>query len=107
MTMHFAIKATNRAGRTATIVQRLLVVLVIAMAACATLPPGSDYPKTPSTAFAEPAATRLGNQLAKESQDNCSLRCRSDGSVDAFRQVNRREEFCEVVNAEDKKPVGR
>src|SRR5438270_430049 len=47
------------------------------------------------------------NQLAKESQDNCSLRCRSDGSVDAFRQVNRREEFCEVVNAEDKKPVGR
>jgi len=67
MTMHFAIKATNRAGRTATIVQRLLVVLVIAMAACATLPPGSDYPKTPSTAFAEPAATRLGKQLAKES----------------------------------------
>src|SRR5947207_12617149 len=67
MTLRFAIPATYRTGRIPTIVQRFFVVLVIAMAACATLPPGSDYPKTPSTAFAEPAATRLGKQLAKES----------------------------------------
>ena len=67
MTMCFPISATNRTVWMAVIVPRLLVALVIAMAACATLPPGSDYPKTPSTAFAEPAATRLGKQLAKES----------------------------------------
>jgi putative cardiolipin synthase len=51
----------------AVIVQRSFVALVIAMAACATLPPGSDYPKTPSTAFEQPSTTRLGKQLAKES----------------------------------------
>src|SRR5947207_4954619 len=67
MTLRFAIPATYRTGRIPTIVQRFFVVLVIAMAACATLPPGSDYPKTPSTAFAEPAATRLGKVRAKQS----------------------------------------
>src|SRR5213075_19598 len=67
MTLRFAIPAMYRTGRTPIIVQRFFIVLAIAMAACATLPPGSDYPKTPSTAFAEPAATRVGKQLAKES----------------------------------------
>jgi cardiolipin synthase C len=59
---------TTRFAITAAIVQRLFVALAFAMAAaCATLPPGSDYPKTPSTAFAQPSTTRLGKQLAKES----------------------------------------
>src|SRR6266550_678780 len=66
MTTCFAITPANR-GWKATTVQRFFVALAIAMAACTTLPPGSDYPKTPSTAFQEPSTTRLGRQLAKES----------------------------------------
>jgi putative cardiolipin synthase len=44
----------------------LLASLVIAFAGCATLPPGSDYPKTPSTAFAQPTTTALGKQFATQ-----------------------------------------
>jgi putative cardiolipin synthase len=33
---------------------------------CATLPPGADFPKTASTAFDQPAATKLGKQLARQ-----------------------------------------
>lgn len=65
MTTRSASVATNQTA--AVIVQRSFVALVIAVAACATLPPGSDYPKTPSTAFEQPSTTRLGKQLAKES----------------------------------------
>ena len=66
MTTCFAITPANR-GWKATTMLRVVVTLAIAMAACTTLPPGSDYPKTPSTAFQEPSTTRLGRQLAKES----------------------------------------
>jgi len=34
------------------------------MAGCASLPPGSDYPKTVSSALAQPEETRLGKQFA-------------------------------------------
>ena len=67
MTTRFAIAETNGAISTVAIVQRAFFASMIALAACSTLPPGSDYPKTPSTAFAEPTTTRLGKQLAKES----------------------------------------
>ena len=53
--------ATDAAARAS------IALLVVSVAACSTLPPGADYPKTPSTAFAEPSTTRLGKQLAKES----------------------------------------
>jgi len=34
------------------------------LAGCATLPPGSDYPKTASSALARPEQTRIGHELA-------------------------------------------
>lgn len=38
--------------------------LLSLLAGCASLPPGSDYPKTSSRALARPEQTRLGQQLA-------------------------------------------
>jgi putative cardiolipin synthase len=38
--------------------------LLLLVAACATLPPGSDYPKSESSALTRPEATRLGRELA-------------------------------------------
>src|SRR5262245_16061115 len=46
---------------------RILIACLVAVtlaAGCATVPPGADYPKTASYAFAEPQATRLGKQIA-------------------------------------------
>jgi len=37
---------------------------IVLFAGCATLPPGSDYPKVASAALARPEATRLGRELA-------------------------------------------
>ena len=36
------------------------------MTGCASLPPGGDYPKTVSTAFAQPETTTLGQQVAAQ-----------------------------------------
>jgi len=46
--------------------QRVLLACAAALlfAGCATLPPGSDYPKVASTALSRPEATRLGRELA-------------------------------------------
>src|SRR5512132_3441962 len=47
----------------------LLVAVFALTAGCTTLPPGSDYQKTPSTALADPATTTLGQRfgaLARE-----------------------------------------
>jgi putative cardiolipin synthase len=38
-------------------------LLIALLSGCATLPPGSNYPKTPSTALAHPEETRLGRQF--------------------------------------------
>jgi putative cardiolipin synthase len=46
-----------------------LLVLAI-LGGCASLPPGSNYPKAQSVAFAEPQTTRLGQQFAAESSRN-------------------------------------
>lgn len=40
------------------------ILAVVLLAGCATAPPGADYPKTFSTAFATPEATQLGRQIA-------------------------------------------
>jgi putative cardiolipin synthase len=42
----------------------LLAIGLMALAGCASLPPGSDFPKTSSTALARPEQTRMGRQLA-------------------------------------------
>ncbi|MEP6998250.1 MAG: phospholipase D-like domain-containing protein, partial [Betaproteobacteria bacterium] len=45
--------------------QGLVVVCLLSLlAGCASLPPGSDYPRTVSTALTRPEQTRLGRQLA-------------------------------------------
>ncbi len=38
--------------------------VVLVLAGCASLPPGSDYPKTASTALVRPEQSRIGQQLA-------------------------------------------
>src|SRR5260221_582800 len=40
------------------------ILAVVLLAGCATAPPGADYPKRFSTAFATPEATQLGRQIA-------------------------------------------
>lgn len=50
-----------------------LVIVVLAMAAlgaCATLPPGSDFPKVASVALASPDETRLGRQFATAASEH-------------------------------------
>jgi putative cardiolipin synthase len=55
-------------GRAAVAFERcLLASFFVALAGCATLPPpGSDYPKKSSTAFAQPTTTTLGKQFAAQ-----------------------------------------
>jgi putative cardiolipin synthase len=58
----------------------LLAVLVAAfLSGCASLPPGSDFPKTPSVAFAQPEETRFGRQFADAAA--------AHGGNSAFRMV--------------------
>jgi len=47
---------------------------------CAGLPPGADYPKTASSAFAHPEDTRLGQQFASAAHEH--------GQYSAFRIIN-------------------
>lgn len=42
----------------------LLAFGLLALAGCASLPPGSDFAKTSSSALARPEQTRMGRQLA-------------------------------------------
>ena len=67
MTTLFEAATMRRTSRVPAAFERFLIAsLVVALAACTTLPPGSDYPKATSTAFAEPQQTRLGKALAKD-----------------------------------------
>jgi len=45
------------------------VLLAALLAACATLPPGSDFPKTASSALDQPEATRFGRQFAAAARE--------------------------------------
>ena len=61
-------------------VSRFLLVLVAAcVAGCASLPPGSDFPKTVSSALAQPEETRIGRQFADSA--------RQHGGNSAFRML--------------------
>jgi len=66
---------------------RVLLVLIVAfLAGCASLPPGSDFPRTTSSAFASPEETRLGKQFAdaaRRHEGNSGFRLLSIG-VDGF-----------------------
>jgi putative cardiolipin synthase len=46
------------------------VVLVAFVSGCATLPPGSDFPKTPSWALASSTGTRLGRQFESAAREH-------------------------------------
>jgi cardiolipin synthase C len=62
------------------------LLLAFSLVGCASLPPGSDYPKTPSTALTEPEATKVGRQFATaahEHGDESAYRIVSVG-VDGF-----------------------
>lgn len=55
----------------------LVAVIVAVLSGCASLPPGSDYSKTTSSALAHPAQTRLGRQFqnaAREHNGNSGFR---------------------------------
>src|SRR5690349_14327182 len=45
----------------------LAVLSSLALAGCASLPPGADHPRAPSASYDAPLATRLGQQAAAQS----------------------------------------
>ena len=49
------------------------LLLTTFVAGCATLPPGSNFPKKPSTAFAHPEETRVGKLFDDEARDHSQL----------------------------------
>ena len=64
----------------------LFALLVALLAGCASLPPGSDYPRTVSSALAQPEETRFGRQFAdaaREHGGNSAFRMLAVG-VDGF-----------------------
>ena len=48
----------------------LALVIVAVLSGCASLPPGSDYPKLASSALADPASTRLGRLFDNTGQQH-------------------------------------
>jgi len=48
----------------------LVVLSITLLAGCGTLPPGSDFPRTTSSALAHPEETRLGRQFATEAHQH-------------------------------------
>src|ERR1019366_1746124 len=62
------------------------IVILALLAGCATLPPGSDFPKTASAALAQPEETRFGRRFAdaaREHDGNSGFRMLAVG-VDGF-----------------------
>ena len=65
---------------------RFFILVAALLAGCSTLPPGSDFPKTISTAYANPASSRLGRQFdgaAREHAGQSGFRMLALG-VDGF-----------------------
>lgn len=54
------------------LVRHFLSCMLVAfgLGGCASLPPGSAYPKTPSTALTEPEATKVGRQFATAAHEH-------------------------------------
>lgn len=75
-----------------------LVALIVALlSGCASLPPGSDFPKTVSSALAHPEETRLGRQFdnaAREHDGNSGFRIvpvGADGFLIRMQMINAAE----------------
>lgn len=51
----------------------LIVMIVMLFSGCASLPPGSDFPKTPSIALAHPEETHLGRQFEQAAREHNGL----------------------------------
>jgi putative cardiolipin synthase len=51
----------------------LVVLSLLAVAGCASLPPGADHPRTVTTSFAAPLSTPLGKQASRQSQRHPGL----------------------------------
>jgi cardiolipin synthase C len=58
----------------------LAVLILVSFGGCASLPPGSSYPRVQSLALSEPELTRLGRQFADDS--------RANGGKSGFRIIN-------------------
>ena len=75
----------------------LAVLIVAFVGGCASLPPGSNFPKTTSTAYAHPEQTRLGKQFenaAFEHQGNSGFRIipvGADGFLIRMQMINAAE----------------
>lgn len=81
----------------------LFVVLIVAvLSGCATLPPGSDFPKTVSSALAHPEQTRLGQQFesaAREHDGNSGFRIipvGADGFLMRMQMINAAEKTLDL-----------
>src|SRR5664279_1332949 len=74
-----------------------LLLVVTFLSGCASLPPGSDYPKTTSSALAHPDQTKLGQQFdnaAREHQGNSGFRIvpvGADGFLMRMQMINAAE----------------
>ena len=75
-----------------------LVILIVAiLSGCASLPPGSDFPKTASSALAHPEDTRFGRQFenaAREHNGNSGFRIipvGADGFLTRMQMINAAE----------------
>src|SRR5712692_5782185 len=58
----------------------LAVLILVSLGGCASLPPGSSYPRVQSLALSEPELTRFGRQFADDS--------RANGGKSGFRIIN-------------------
>src|SRR5664279_1608869 len=74
-----------------------VVLIVAVLSGCASLPPGSDFPRTASSAFANPEQTRLGRQFedaARAHDGNSGFRIipvGADGFLTRMQMINAAE----------------
>ena len=75
----------------------LVILIVVVLSGCASLPPGSDFPKTASSALVHPEETRLGRQFenaAREHNGNSGFRIipvGADGFLTRMQMINAAE----------------
>jgi putative cardiolipin synthase len=75
----------------------LVILMLAAIGGCTSLPPGSDFPKTVSSALAHPEETRLGHQFeaaASEHNGNSGFRiipAGADGFLTRMQMINAAE----------------
>lgn len=87
----------NIACRTARFFPSLLTVILVLLAGCTTLPPGSDFPRDVSSALSHPEETRLGKQFsiaARQHDGNSGFRIipvGADGFLVRMQMINAAE----------------